>query len=199
MQENNEPLPGLLYEADVQTGHSFRSRRQQNVEGFDDGGVGAPFMVRHGIANSSIDPADSSASTISPMFNNSSSSHDNHQILETTQEESALRVTRPTGVSTDDEERVLIMKGGVVKLGLGDFVFYSVLVSRASMFGFVEFITCFLIVLSGLGATLVLLTLYKIPLPALPFSILFGFFFYLMTRFFVTPFLQNCSSIPVYM
>jgi len=50
----------------------------------------------------------------------------------------------------DDEEGAQGQRQaqGVIKLGLGDFVFYSVLVSRASMFGFAEFLSCFLIVLS---------------------------------------------------
>ena len=97
-----------------------------------------------------------------------------------------------------DEDEGIAIRGNSIKLGLGDFVFYSVLISKASMYGFIEFFTTFLIVLSGLGATLVLLAIHKIPLPALPFSIFFGVFFYFMSRFFISPFLWNCSLLPIY-
>uniref|UniRef100_K3XBK3 Presenilin n=1 Tax=Globisporangium ultimum (strain ATCC 200006 / CBS 805.95 / DAOM BR144) TaxID=431595 RepID=K3XBK3_GLOUD len=59
-----------------------------------------------------------------------------------------------------------------IKLGLGDFVFYSVLVSRAAKFDFSAMVGCLVTVLMGLGGTLFLLGVYKKALPALPISIL---------------------------
>lgn len=47
----------------------------------------------------------------------------------------------------------------------GDFIFYSVLVSKAALYSFATFASCFLVVLAGLGGTLVLLAVYKKALP----------------------------------
>ena len=61
-----------------------------------------------------------------------------------------------------------------IKLGLGDFIFYSVLVGRASMGDGLEAGAAFLGVLAGLGATLAALALHQSALPALPISIALG-------------------------
>ena len=74
-----------------------------------------------------------------------------------------------------------------IKLGLGDFVFYSVLVSRAALYDISTFAACFIAVLFGLGGTLFLLGLFKKALPALPISIFLGVAAYFMTRVAVTP------------
>lgn len=47
----------------------------------------------------------------------------------------------------------------------GDFIFYSVLVSKAALYSFATFASCFLVVLAGLGGTLVLLAVHKKALP----------------------------------
>jgi len=74
-----------------------------------------------------------------------------------------------------------------IKLGLGDFVFYSVLVGRAAMYDVVTIFTCFLGIVAGLAGTLFLLAVLKKALPALPFSIGLAMFFYFFTRWFVVP------------
>jgi presenilin 1 len=108
---------------------------------------------------------------------------------------------------SDTEE---VQKRGI-KLGLGDFVFYSVLVGRAAMFdmitglyrSFVNFdclfsdpfyngsftvFTCFMGIITGLFFTLILLAIFRKALPALPISIFFGLVFYAGTRFFLLPY-----------
>lgn len=104
-----------------------------------------------------------------------------------------------------------------IKLGLGDFVFYSVLVSRAATHGFAAFAACTLVILGvslslflnydlivirslqGLGMTLVLLSVFRKALPALPISIFLGIFFYLCTRFVVVPWIEASAGVPIYM
>ncbi|KAG0206936.1 Presenilin-1 [Mortierella sp. GBA30] len=74
--------------------------------------------------------------------------------------------------------------GGGLKLGLGDFVFYSVLIARAAMFDWVTTICCMVAVLTAL--------------PALPISICFGMLFYLATRYALVPFLAALGPSQVF-
>jgi presenilin 1 len=83
--------------------------------------------------------------------------------------------------------------GGGIKLGLGDFVFYSVMVSRAALFDMATMAACFVAVITGLASTLFLLGVFKKALPALPVSIFFGVAFYFLTRLVVTPMIVELS------
>eukprot|EP00538_Stauroneis_constricta_P012919 CAMPEP_0119556884 /NCGR_PEP_ID=MMETSP1352-20130426/8701_1 /TAXON_ID=265584 /ORGANISM="Stauroneis constricta, Strain CCMP1120" /LENGTH=589 /DNA_ID=CAMNT_0007603895 /DNA_START=1 /DNA_END=1766 /DNA_ORIENTATION=+ len=86
--------------------------------------------------------------------------------------------------------------GNTIKLGLGDFIFYSVMVGKAAQYSFTTFAACFLVILAGLGGTLVLLAVYHQALPALPISIFLGVFFYLCTRVLVEPWIEDVLMHP---
>jgi presenilin 1 len=96
-----------------------------------------------------------------------------------------------TVIVTVPQEEEEEEEAGGIKLGLGDFVFYSVLVSRAALYDASTFAACFVAVVCGLGGTLVLLTVARKALPALPISILLGVVGYLATRFALTPMLAE--------
>jgi presenilin 1 len=81
--------------------------------------------------------------------------------------------------------------GRHLKLGLGDFVFYSILVAQASRRGTMTAITSFIAILTGLCATLFLVTVYRKALPALPISIVLGLVFYFLTRYTIQPFVHE--------
>jgi presenilin 1 len=74
-----------------------------------------------------------------------------------------------------------------IKLGLGDFIFYSVLVGRAAMWSPITCTFCFIAVISGLVVTLLALGLYGKALPALPVSIALGVSTYFLSRFLLEP------------
>lgn len=93
----------------------------------------------------------------------------------------------------DGEASEMSMTRGI-KLGLGDFVFYGVLVGRAAMYDLMTVYACYLAIISGLGCTLILLSVYRHALPALPISIALGVMFYFLTRLLMEPFVVGAST-----
>ncbi|KAK4481806.1 hypothetical protein RD792_012717 [Penstemon davidsonii] len=81
-----------------------------------------------------------------------------------------------------------------IKLGMGDFIFYSVLVGRAAMYDLMTVYACYLAIISGLGCTLILLAVCRHALPALPISIALGVMFYFLTRLLMEPFVVGAST-----
>ena len=104
---------------------------------------------------------------------------------------------------SDDRDRDPERGGGVdeeddgfflppaIKLGLGDFIFYSVLVGRAAMYDAFTMFACYLAIVQGLIATLLLLGFAQKALPALPISIALGVLTYLGSRFAFEPVAQQ--------
>lgn len=81
-----------------------------------------------------------------------------------------------------------------IRLGLGDFIFYSVLVGRAAMYDLMTATVAYLAIVSGLGMTLFLLAMYQKALPALPVSIALGTIMYFTSRIALEPFALALST-----
>ncbi|XP_075750620.1 presenilin-1-like [Rhipicephalus microplus] len=83
-----------------------------------------------------------------------------------------------------------------MKMGLGDFIFYSVLVGKASRHGTaLTVIACYVSIIVGILLTLSLLVYLQKPLPALPFSISLGIAAYFSCSFLTEPFIGDMDAI----
>lgn len=98
----------------------------------------------------------------------------------------------------DEDEEEDRKSKNTIRLGLGDFIFYSVLVGKAAQYSFATFASCMLVILAGLGGTLILLAVYHHALPALPISIFLGVIFYIFTRLLIEPWIEAIMSQPYY-
>ena len=85
-----------------------------------------------------------------------------------------------------DSDQIAAIAAGqhheTIHLGLGDFVFYSVLVAKAAQYDFSALAACFLVILLGLSSTLLIVSVFRNAIPALPVSIGLGVLAYLFTR-----------------
>jgi len=82
-----------------------------------------------------------------------------------------------------------------IKLGLGDFCFYGVLVTRAARLGWDIVVLCVFAVILGLSLTLLCLAIYERPLPALPFSLVLGILFFIIGAFSFRSFNINLRNL----
>jgi presenilin 1 len=189
-EARGEDIPALIYEG--------RSRRPQApppraMGSVRRGGGGVPLGVTFSRAlmaggGGAAPPADRA-----PLLGGSRASDDSGEAAGTatpTQAGPATQPPAPDGGGSDggsDDRSGAFALPDAIKLGLGDFIFYSVLVGRASMYDLLAAAAAALAVLAGLGATLLLLALRGHALPALPISVALGAVFTAAARGVVEP------------
>ncbi len=80
------------------------------------------------------------------------------------------------------------------KLGIGDFVFYSVLIAKsATQLNLTTILACYLTIIVGLTITMTLVAYLSRPLPALPISIFLAIIVFFGNEFAIVPFYNRLS------
>lgn len=207
-QERNQPIPGFVYDSSNENQlHPTAAQPPQTAPAAAAAATPASAAVAPGGSTPSSNPIDGVFVPIAPVRRNSggaaasSSTQTTASAIETQRQQPPPVPSDPSGppppVEDEEEEEEEIdpfASAGdqnAFKLGLGDFIFYSLLVGRASMFSYSAWMACFICVLVGLVGTLTSLLFLrgKVPaLPALPISIFTGVAAFFLTRFLSEPY-----------
>ncbi|KAL5059043.1 hypothetical protein RYX36_030647 [Vicia faba] len=200
----NEELPALIYEARPTVAPTGRAAALGFlVAGVTESGSGSgsssielQVVPTENESNRNTHGVDDSVGVVrvedlindegerSPLVGNANREEERSPLVEVNRTERNMATRR--------EEEELSERG--IKLGLGDFVFYSVLVGRAAMYDLMTVYACYLAIISGLGCTLILLSVCRHALPALPISIALGVLFYFLTRLLMEPFIVGTAT-----
>eukprot|EP00040_Diaphanoeca_grandis_P039089 m.258116 g.258116 ORF g.258116 m.258116 type:complete len:435 (-) comp36152_c0_seq1:227-1531(-) len=173
-QEREEPLfPALIYSSAMVWIVSMADVGYKKIEGADDSDDSLVDDSRDiktfessTVANEAYDPIESPVRQNQPRAQG-----------------------QPQPPPPEEEEET-----GGIKLGLGDFIFYSVLVGKAATSGdYGTIAACYVAIIIGLVVTLFILSITQKALPALPISIAFGLVFYFATSAVIAPFMNQLA------
>ena len=177
-QEREEAIPALVYEArgGSRSGNGSRRRRRKKSNSERQGDDAS---LDGDLSSSPEKDAVGEKTSLLGRGSNGSSKIETAPLLQ--------RFDENDDNDDDDDDEGDLPEG--IKLGLGDFIFYSVLVGRAAMQSLFCAVFCYVAVISGLIVTLAGLALHKAALPALPVSIALGVITFVAIKFLIEPFL----------
>ena len=183
-QEREEAIPALVYEARGGSGVSDVGRRRRRTKSSGDkqqqkGDDGASLDGDLEPLDGDLEPENDEVGERTSLLGGKGSKKETASILE--------RFGDDDDDDDDDDDKRDLPDG--IKLGLGDFIFYSVLVGRSAMQSLFCAVFCYVAVISGLIITLAGLAVHKAALPALPVSIALGVVTFVSIKFLVEPFL----------
>lgn len=106
-----------------------------------------------------------------------------------------MKINRERSVRGEDQFELppgLVYHHRLFNLGTGDITFYSVLIARAALLGYLNALCCTLSLISGICLTVVYTISSSLAaVPALPIALCFGIFTFFAVRFFLLPFLNE--------
>ena len=181
-QEREEAIPALVYEARGGSGVGDVGRRRRRTKSSGDeqqqkGDDGASLDGDLEPLDGDLEPENDEVGERTSLLGGKGSKKETASILERFGDDD----------DDDDDDKRDLPDG--IKLGLGDFIFYSVLVGRSAMQSLFCAVFCYVAVISGLIITLAGLAVHKAALPALPVSIALGVITFVSIKFLVEPFL----------
>ena len=181
-QEREEAIPALVYEARGGSGVGDVGRRRRMTKSSGDeqqqkGDDGASLDGDLEPLDGDLEPENDEVGERTSLLGGKGSKKETASILERFGDDD----------DDDDDDKRDLPDG--IKLGLGDFIFYSVLVGRSAMQSLFCAVFCYVAVISGLIITLAGLAVHKAALPALPVSIALGVVTFVSIKFLVEPFL----------
>jgi len=181
-QEREEAIPALVYEARGGSGVGDVGRRRRRTKSSGDeqqqkGDDGASLDGDLEPLDGDLEPENDEVGERTSLLGGKGSKKETTSILERFGDDD----------DDDDDDKRDLPDG--IKLGLGDFIFYSVLVGRSAMQSLFCAVFCYVAVISGLIITLAGLAVHKAALPALPVSIALGVITFVSIKFLVEPFL----------
>ncbi|KAI3637601.1 hypothetical protein MIR68_004250 [Amoeboaphelidium protococcarum] len=205
-RQQNRDVPALLYSVTmlyfmVDTEDNYQEKNQSqniplSIRSQDSNHSESSNLIQHphAVSQSASSPLTSVIGSASPNTNTASVPIIEDRIqLPQRRRSSQLNIQNPENADSDDIEQIDEEQSGL-KLGLGDFVFYSVLIARTSSTSdWITTMACIIAILTGLTMTIFLLAVYKKALPALPISIAFGLLFYFVGSTTLSPFINYVS------